>query len=156
MEQKITFIVKEEILRNVLKTHNVILVLGWSATGKTATCLRAAKGIWKTYYFNAAAKSPGGEMRLHTEGGTLLKSIDEIQTGPQAGSLLIIDDFDAATDEIANAVKRLLSGRNFPGKIVITAQSRPKLNEGDLSIDAVVRMKDKTAEILYTSLRDLT
>jgi hypothetical protein len=70
--------------------------------------------------------------------------------------LLIIDDFDAATDEIANAVKRLLSGRNFTGKIVITAQSRPKLNEGDLSIDAVVRMKDKTAEILYTSLRDLT
>jgi hypothetical protein len=155
MEREITFIVKEEILRNVLKTHNVILVLGWPGTGKTATCLRAAKGIWKTYYFNAASKSPRGELSLHTEGGTLLKSIDEMQAGPQAGSLLIIDDFDAATDATAAEVKRLLSGRSFPGKIVITAQSRTKLDEGEFSIDAVVRMKDETAEILYTSLRDL-
>jgi predicted AAA+ superfamily ATPase len=156
MEREITFIVKEEILRNVLKTHNVILVLGWLGTGKTATCLRAAKGIWKTYYFNADAKYTGRELDIHTEGGTLLKNIDEMRDGPQADSLLIIDDFDAAPEETATAVKRLLSGRSFPGKIVITAQSRPKLDEEELSIDAVVRIKDETAEILYTSLRDLT
>lgn len=156
MEREITFIVKEEILRNVIKTHNVILVLGWPGTGKTTTCLRAAKGIWKTYYFNADAKYAGRELDLHTEGGTLLKNIDEMRAGPQADSLLIIDDFDAATEETATAVKRLLSGRSFPGKVVMTAQSRPKLDEEELSIDAVVRMKDETAEILYTSLRDLT
>ena len=155
MDREITFIVKEEILRNVLKTHNVILVLGWPGTGKTTTCLRAAKGIWKTYYFNAAAKYPGREPDLNTEGGTLLKNIDEMRAGPQADSLLIIDDFDDATDETTTAVKRLLQERSFPGKIVITAQSRPKLDEEELSIDAVVRMKDETAEILYTSLRDL-
>ena len=156
MEREITFIVKEEILRNVLKTHNLILVLGWPGTGKTATCLRAAKGIWKTYYFNADAKYPGRELDIHTEGGTLLKNLDEMPAGLEADSLLIIDDLDAATEETTTAVKRLLSGQGFPGKIVITAQSRPKLDEDELSIDAVVRMKDETAEILYTSLRDLT
>jgi len=117
----------------VLKTHNVILVLGWLGTGKTATCLRAAKGIWKTYYFNADAKYTGRELDIHPEGWTLFKNIDEMRAGPQADSLLIIDDFDAATEETATAVKRLLSGRSFPGKIVITAQSRPKLDEEELS-----------------------
>jgi DNA replication protein DnaC len=156
MEREIVFIVKEEILRNVFKTHNVILVLGWPGTGKTATCLRSAKGIWKTYYFSASTTTPPDELQRYSEGVTVLSRIDELPTGTQENLLLIIDDFDAATDEVAAEVKQLLSGRSFRGKIIITAQARPKLDEGELSIGAVVRMKDETAEILYTSLRDLT
>ncbi|MGO9952834.1 MAG: AAA family ATPase [Dissulfurispiraceae bacterium] len=156
MEQEITFIVKEEILRNVLKTHSIVLVLGWPGTGKTVTCLRAAKGLWGIYYFNAAAKAPGEELRLHCEGVTMLRDIEELPVALKEGSLLIVDDFDAATAEVASAVKQLLSVQRIRGKMAITAQTRPKLEGGELSIDAVVRLKDETAEILYTSLRDLT
>jgi len=121
MEREITFIVKEEILRNVLKTHNVILVLGWLGTGKTATCLRRQKGSGRLTISMLMRNTLAGNWTFTLKGGPCFKNIDEMRAGPQADSLLIIDDFDAATEETATAVKRLLSGRSFPGKIVITA-----------------------------------
>ena len=143
MEREIAFIVKEEILRSVLKTHNIVLVLGWPGTGKTVTSLLAARGLWEIYYFNAAAKSPGGELRHHYEGVTIL---DAVPIELQEGSLLIVDDFDAATDEVATAIKQLLSGQSLRGKLVITAETSPTLAEWEPAINAVVRLKDETRQ----------
>lgn len=155
MDPGIAFIAKEEILRNVFKTHDIVLVLGWPGTGKTAVCLSAAKVCRKIYYFNAAAKSPGVEERINFEGVTFISGAKDLPRVLPAKSLLIVDDLDAATAEVAATVKQLLSGQSNQVKIVITAQTRPKLDEGEFSIDAVVRMKDETAEILYTNLREL-
>ena len=52
---QIVFAAKEEILRNVVSTHAVILIEGWQGTGKTVTALKAVKGMGDIYYYNGTA-----------------------------------------------------------------------------------------------------
>jgi hypothetical protein len=52
ISQQLAFAVKEEIIRNVLKSHQRILVLGLSGTGKTTCTLRAIHGIGTPCYFS--------------------------------------------------------------------------------------------------------
>jgi hypothetical protein len=156
MKPEIIFAVKVEILRNVLKTHHTVLVLGWPGTGKTATSLRAAQGLWKTYYFGSATAVLPEQEGLCNREAVRLGSINELPVESRKDSLLIIDDYDEASEDVASDVKQLLSGQNQPGKIIITAQARTRLDEGELSVDAVVRMKDETAEIIYTKILDIS
>jgi hypothetical protein len=156
VERELVYVVKEEILRNVLKTHTIILLLGWLGTGKTVSSIRAVRGLWKTYYFNASGAPSGDELYHHNDDVTVLGRLDQLPKTLSAETFLLIDDFDGAADEIVEAVNKLISERSFPGKILITAQAQPKLDEVGPSVDAVVRMKEGTAEVLHTRLRDIS
>jgi len=156
MERELAFVVKEEILRNVLKTHTIILLLGWHGTGKTVSSLRAVKGLWKPYYFNASGRPPGEELSQHNDDMTVVQRLNELPNTLSAETILLIDDFDGAASEVIEAVKKFISERSFPGKILITAQAQPNLDEMGPSIEAVVRMKEGTAQVLHTHLRDLS
>jgi hypothetical protein len=156
VEPELAYIVKEEILRNVLKTHTFIVVLGWRGTGKTVSSLRALKGGWKPYYFNALGAPFGQDLYPHNDDVTVLGRLDELPKTLSAETALLIDDFDGAPEEVVAAVKKIILGRIFPGKIIITAQAQPKLDEVGPSVDAVVRMKESTAQILHTRLLDIS
>ena len=156
MERELAFIVKEEILRNVLKTHTIILILGWRGTGKTVSSLRALKGVWKPYYFNASGAPFGQDLYPHNDDVTVLGRLDELPKTLSAETVLLIDDFDGAPEEVVGAVKKIISEHSFPGKLIITAQAQPKLDEVGPSVDAVVRMKETTAQILHTRLLDIS
>jgi hypothetical protein len=156
MNREFAHIAKEEILRNVIKTHTIVLLLGWNGVGKTVSALRAVKGRWKTYYFNASGETPSMEMLQHNSDAIILVRLVELPTGPPADGALIIDDFDGATEEIVSTVKTIISERVFPGKIIIIAAAQPKLEELGLAVDAVIRMKEDTAQVLYTRLRDIS
>jgi predicted AAA+ superfamily ATPase len=156
MDKEIAFVVKEEILRNVLKTHTIILLLGWRGTGKTVSSLRAMKGLWKPYYFNASGASSREELYQHNDNVIVVGQLNELPKTLSAETVLLIDDFDGAAEEVVTAVKKFISERSFPGKILITAQAQPKLDEVGPSVDAVVRMKEGTAQVLHTRLRDIS
>ncbi len=156
MNREIAFVVKEEILRNVLKTHTIILLLGWRGTGKTVSSLRAMKGLWKPYYFNAAGSSSSKELYQHNDDVIVVGKLNELPKTLSAETVLLIDDFDGAAEEVIAAVKKFISERSFPGKILITAQAQPKLDEVGPSVDAVIRMKEGTAQVLHTRLRDIS
>ncbi len=153
MERELAHIAKEEILRNVIKTHTVVLLLGWQGSGKTISVLRAVKGLWKAYYFNAAGASSGDLLRYNSE-MIIIEQLWKFPAGA-ADSALIVDDFDGASEETVSAVIRLVSSRDFPGKIIITSKAQPRLEETGLVADAVVRMKENTAQVLYTRLLDI-
>jgi hypothetical protein len=155
VEPELAFIVKEEILRNVLKTHMIVLVLGWRGTGKTVSSLRALKGVWKPYYFNASGAPFGQDLYSHNNDVTVLGRLEELPKTLSAETVLLIDDFDIAPEEVVAAVKKIILERIFPGKILIASQAQPKLDEVGSSIDAVVRMKETTAQILHTRLLDI-
>lgn len=156
MEPEFAYIAKEEILRNIIKTHDVVLLLGWQGAGKTVSSLRAVKGLWTPYYFNASEKTQGPDMRQHNKDVVAIGRLEDLPAGLSSDAVLIIDDFDEAAEKIVAAVEKMASARNFGGKIVITAQAQPKLDNSGLKVDAVVRMKDDTAQVLYTRLLDIS
>ncbi len=155
VEPEFAYIAKEEIIRNVIKTHTVVLLLGWTGAGKTVSALKAVKGLWKPYYLNASGRDYA-DAQLHNADAIVIQNPEELPTSQSPDTVLIIDDFDGATDEIISGVRRMISGRLFQGKIIITAEAQPKFEELGLSVDAVVRMKDNTAQVLYTRLRDIS
>ncbi len=155
MEPGIVFLVKEEVLRNVLKTHEVVLVLGWPGTGKTVSTLRAVKEVWKPYYFAAAAIASHEELRGHNAEINFIGNLDELPADAAEDSVLMIDDFDTAPEELKQRVAGFISEKRFKGKIVITAETQPKLDEIGFGVDAVVRMKDDTAQLIYTRLHEI-
>lgn len=155
MDKDFSFIVKEEILRNILRTHSVVLLLGWTGTGKTASSVRASRGIWKTCYLNAAGHTLGEDLLRLNEEVAILSSLSDIPTDASSEYLVIIDDFDGAPEEVIRSVKKMISEKEFPGKILISAQAQPRLEEAGLEVDAVVRLKESTAQVLYTRLREL-
>ena len=155
MEREFSYIAKEEIIRNIVKTHNVVLVLGWCGTGKTASSLKAVKSLWKPYYFNAPAALSVEDLHQYNSEITVLDRLDELPEEDSARAVLIIDDLDGAAAEVAAAVKGFISRKGFPGKIIITAEAQPKLDEVGAVIEAVVRLKDDTAQVLHSRLRDI-
>jgi len=155
MEPEFAQIAKEEILRNVIKTHSIVLLLGWHGVGKTASSLRAVRGLWKPYYLKASGGIAAAGITAYNSEVVLLGRLDELPAGPSSVDALIIDDFDMAPEEIVSAVNQFITQRNFPGKIVIIAEAQAGLEEAGLRVDAVVRMKEDTAQILYTCLREI-
>jgi hypothetical protein len=81
--------------------------------------------------------------------------LDELPKTLSAETVLLIDDFDGAPEEVVASLKKIIVERIFPGKILIAAQAQPKLDEVGSSVDAVVRMKETTAQILHTRLLDI-
>ena len=156
MEREFAYIAKEEIIRNILKTHNTVLILGWGGSGKTVSSLKAVKGLWKPYYFKAPAAPSVMDLHQYNAEITVLNRLDELPEKLLTGAVLIIDDLDGAAEEVAAAVKSFISRKGFTGKIIITAEAQPKLDEVGPVIEAVVRLKDDTAQVLHSRLRDIS
>ena len=112
MDRQMAFLVKEEILRNVIRTHEVVLVAGWAGTGKTSTALRAAKDLGDVFYFNEAEPDARALVARHNEKAVVLHDVREFGAVKSGQPLLIADEdlYTQVNEAIANYKSGNLAG----------------------------------------------
>ncbi len=145
------FIAKEEILRNIVSTHAVIMIEGWQGTGKTLTALKAVKGIGDTYYYNGTA----GEIPQCTGQLSVVKNCQELLAIQPGKQCIIFDDLNRLDSEARRILTDMVRERTKDRKILVI--TRVLLDGQDILeyMDVVVRFKQNTAEMLHTKLYDL-
>lgn len=154
MEQHLAFAVKEEILRNVIRTHNKIIVSGWAGAGKTATALRAGRGLFDIYYYNESDTAAASFVTDHNDAATVLKDASELGSLKSERVLLIIDDVDKAGSGTLEAVRDFISDKSKKMKILLITRVLMDVRDLLPEMDVVVRFKQETAEMLLTNLCD--
>ncbi|MEW5744358.1 MAG: hypothetical protein AB1805_02790 [Nitrospirota bacterium] len=154
VDPRLASAVKEEILRNVVRTHAAVMVEGWSGTGKTVTALKSSSGIGAAYYYSESAASPGIPVEQYSEGVVRvadLETLPDLDGAEDRPSVVIVDDLD----EMAAGSKRMLAAlvakKAAHRKIILITPVA--LDEKELFplMDAVVRFKQHTAEMLFTA-----
>lgn len=151
ISQQLAFAVKEEIIRNVLKSHQRILVLGLSGTGKTTCTLRAIHGIGTPCYFSPEQASRHKADTLLPE-IVLLTALPGIPPSGASQPILIIDDLTRLPQAVLEEVTALLKNPDHWFKIVLLSRMLLESKELMPNIDVVVKMKEKTAEMMFSNL----
>ncbi len=148
------FAAKEEILRNIVKTHDIILIEGWTGTGKTVTTLKAAKGMGAVFYYTESAV-PTRDMLEYNDKLTVVKNVPALRDIRPGKQCVIFDDVDSLGSEARDILEAMIRERAKDRKIIVI--TRVVLDAQDLlqEMDAVVRFKQNTAEMLHTKLSDL-
>ena len=157
------FLVKEEILRNVIRTHEVVLVAGWAGTGKTSTALRAAKDLGDVFYFNEAAPDARALVARHNEKAVVLHDVREFGAVKSGQPLLIADELNKAGAETLKTLDGIVSGNtdgNPPGKpgnakVILITRLLMEARDFLPKVNVVIRFKHDIAEVLLTSLADI-
>lgn len=155
MDKEIGFIVKEEILKNIIKTHDVILVLGQDGVGKTATALKSTAGLGSVYYCSASSAIQKDVLAQYSETAKILNSIREAKNIQAENPVLIIDDLNKLDANDNTVIDGILSDRSRFQKIIVIARFATDANPFLPKIDVAVRIKQDTAEILMTKLCDI-
>lgn len=155
MDPQIAFVVKEDILRNIIKTHRRVLVAGWQGTGKTVTALKAAGGVADVYYYNELDPCAKTYCEKYNKDAVTLDNLDAAGSMQSGQPLLIIDELDRIGSDSYARVGALLS--DSPENVKLLLITRVLLDARDIlsKVDVVVRFKQDTAEILMTGLCDL-
>ncbi len=150
-DPRVVFIAKEEILRNIVSTHDVVLIEGWEDTGKTVTALKAVKGMGAIYYYNG----PGGEIPQCTGQFSVVKNCQELRALQPGKQCIIFDNLNRLDSEARSILADMVRERVKDRKILVI--TRVVLDAQDIleSMDVVVRFKQNTAEMLHTKLYDL-
>jgi GTPase SAR1 family protein len=146
--------IKEEIIRNVLKTHRRILVLGLADTGKTTNVLRALQSFQNSYapcYFSTKASSIQFALSVFPTLTiqTILKASSQ---KTEIQQVLLIDDLDCLDTNDLETVSDLLHTKTAWDKIILLSRALIKSHDIMPHIDAVVKLKEKTAELIFSSL----
>ncbi|MCX8026495.1 MAG: hypothetical protein N3A62_01385 [Thermodesulfovibrionales bacterium] len=148
MDSQLVFKVKEEILGTVIKKHNHILITGWNKTGKTTSVLKTTRHFNNRVYYSPDKRSLSYALEVDKDIKTIT-SISEIPTTSDV--LLIVDDFSRVDNETQKTIWGFIRN-NKSMKIVVVSNKIIDLKPVLLIFDAVVRFKNDTAEILYSSL----
>ncbi|HKN18368.1 MAG TPA: hypothetical protein VJW95_01120 [Dissulfurispiraceae bacterium] len=145
------FIAKEEILRNIVNTHDFILVQGWKGTGKTVTALKAVAGMGDIYYYNGSAE----EIPQHTGQLNVVKNCQELRAIEPGKQCIIFDNLNRLDSEARNTLKDMVLERIKDRKILVITEV--VLDAQDIlgNMDVVVRFRQNTAEMLDTKLYNL-
>lgn len=152
MDKIFTYVIKEEIIRNVLRTHNNVLVIGWSGTGKTVSTLKAAKGQGEVYYFSVTGPDKEFPLAMHNDEAKVLADISDLEALSTETSILIIDGLNKAGAPLLGLIGNIMSGRPRPGKIILISTTLMDAGAFLDNIEAVVRLKKETAEMTFSSL----
>jgi Cdc6-like AAA superfamily ATPase len=155
MDQQIAFAAKEEILKNIIRMHARILVTGWEGTGKTVTALKATRELWNVYYYTESGVDIQSIISRHNDSATVLHNLKDFDSVKSEQPLLIIDDLNNMSKDTLYVIIRMLSENRQDRKIVLISRT---LMDADIllsKIDAVVRLKQDTAEMLFSSLKNI-
>ncbi len=155
MDQQLVFALKEEILRNIIKTHNAVLLAGWMGTGKTVTALKACRDMGDVFYFNASGSDMREYVSLHNESATLVHAIPEFDRIGAKQPIFIIDDVDRADSDTLSAIAGLVPRESGTRKIVLITRVLVDTRKLFSRVNVVIRFKQDTAEVLMTDLCDL-
>jgi hypothetical protein len=154
MDPLFAFAIKEEILRNILKTHNIVLVIGRPGTGKTVTSLKVGAELGPVCYFNGGGRlSPPSDL---PEGVTVIDDMNGFTGATQADMLLIVD----AAHRLSGKDREVLNGLTGPDggrvcKMILITPSVMDAIDFLAFLDVVVRFRQDTAEMLVSRLRDI-
>ncbi len=149
----LAFAVKDEILRNVLKSHQRVLVLGFSGTGKTVCTLRAISSLGDPCYFSPLQYDPDA-LKTHAQGVILLSFIPQIPPENTASPVLIVDGLNKLQPEQLQTVLDILKSPGQWRKVVLISQILIDSKELMPNIDVVLKLKEKTAEMMYSKILD--
>jgi hypothetical protein len=156
VDPQIAFAAKEEILRNIVKTHAVILIEGWTGTGKTVTTLKAVKGLGEVYYYTESAGAAPQSISLHNDTITVLENSQALRDlHPIGKQCLIFDDLDRMGSEARGILTGMIKERTGDRKILIITQVVLDAQDILQNMDAVVRFRQNTAEMLHSKLHNL-
>lgn len=149
----LAFAVKDEILRNVLKSHQRALVLGFSGTGKTACTLRALSSLGTPCYFSPL-QHDSDALKTHAPAVIMLSVIPKIPPENTASPALVVDGLNKLQPEQIQTVIDILKSPGQWQKVVLISQVLIDSKELMPNIDVVLKMKEKTAEMMYSKLLD--
>jgi superfamily II DNA or RNA helicase len=156
MDPQIAFAVKEEILRNAIKTHNSVLVSGWTGTGKTASALKAGKGLGEVYYYNESGANAKHLFAQYNDAANILQNIGDIGSIKSDQPVIaIIDDFDKMKSESQALIAGALTQASENRKLVLISQVLLDAKDILPKMEAVIRFKRDAAEMMFSKLRDL-
>ncbi|MBZ0155856.1 MAG: hypothetical protein K8I29_06525 [Alphaproteobacteria bacterium] len=150
MDPLFAFAVKEEILRNVLKTHRTLLLSGWHGTGKTTTALKTGLETGGVAYCSEAGNGIPFPVDQDKEDIVVVRGFSERESAPP-DRLLIVDDVTQVTPPLVS----LLGDEGDGRKVIIITTVLVAVKELLSRVDAVVRFKHTTAELLHSRLHDL-
>jgi len=94
MDPQVVPFVKEEIIRNVIKTHSSMLVTGWQRSGKSVSALKAAMSIADTYYFDPNGKIPLEDINARSASTDLHAFANGIRMDSDVFSVLVVDNYE--------------------------------------------------------------
>ncbi|MBF0506560.1 MAG: hypothetical protein HQL09_06975 [Nitrospirae bacterium] len=151
--RQMTFAAKEEILRNIVKTHSIILIEGWTGTGKTVTALKAVKGMGAVYYYSEPAVTARNILEYNDK-VTVIENVQALRGIAPGRQCIIFDDLDSLGSEPRGILKAMIRERANDRKIIVI--TKVVLDAQDLlqEMDAVVRFKQNTAQMLHSKLSD--
>lgn len=154
MYQQIAFAVKEEILRNLVKTHHTILITGWTGRGKTVTALKATSGTGKVYYYRGGGENIKLCIDQYNNGATILNTLKELNSTSE-DSVLIVDGLGMISGDELDRLTGIVTEKAKSIKVILI--SRAIIDAKNLlgSVDVVVRFRQDTAEVLFTGLYDV-
>lgn len=151
ISQQLAFAVKEEIIRNVLKSHHRVLVLGLGGTGKTTCTLRALHGIGTSFYFSSDPASRDSALSI-SPAVTVLTALTARPPADADQPILIIDDLNRLTPPALEIAAALLKNPGAWCKIALLSRILVDSKELMPNVDVVVKMKEKTAEMMFSNL----
>lgn len=138
-----TFIAKQEILTNLLKTYRAVLVLGVSLTGKTTTALKSAESLGAVHYFSAK-RFNHEQIRQIVKGVQFPELVDDL---PAISDILILDDMQEASKDIQLKIATLLQKGSYKNLIVISPYFVP-IKDLFWLTDIAVRFTPETANVI--------
>ncbi len=155
MDPQIAFAAKEEILRNTIKMHARILVSGWEGTGKTVATLKSTRGLWDVYYYTESGINTQPNISKYNDSATVLHNVRDFDSVKSEQPLLIVDDINNMSKDALDVIIRMLSENRQDRKIVLTARTLMDADTLLSLVDAVVRLKQDTAEMMFSSLKNI-
>ncbi|MDX9714066.1 MAG: hypothetical protein RBT37_01415 [Dissulfurispiraceae bacterium] len=142
--------VKEEIIRNTIKSHASLLLTGWRKIGKSVSAIKAAMSIADTYYFNPLEIIPVEDIKERSATADLVSFVSGIELSDENFTVLVVDNYEKLLPEDAEIMRSLLTEKRSSLRLILISGAFDIITPIMKDIEAVVRIKQDTAELIYT------
>lgn len=150
-----SYAAKEEILRNIVRAHEAILIEGWTGTGKTVTAVKALKGMGNVYYYTEPVRDELRDLSKYNDKLSVVGNLRELCDLKPGKQCIVFDNLDNLGREARSILEKMVQERAEDRRIIVIAQVVLDAQDILEKMDVVVRFKKNTAEILHSKLIDL-
>src|SRR5271157_4130790 len=121
-DPQMAFAAKEEILRNIVRTHGAILIEGWAGTGKTVTAIKALKGMGDVYYYTGSEKDVPREISKYNDKLIVVGNAPELRDLKPGKQCIVFDNLEGLGGEARSILETMVRERARDRKIIVIAQ----------------------------------
>ncbi|MCE5311584.1 MAG: hypothetical protein LLF86_00360 [Nitrospiraceae bacterium] len=151
MDPRVIPFVKEEIIRNVIKSHASLLVTGWQKSGKSVSAVKAAMSVADTYYFDPLGNVPVEDIKERSASSDMQAFVAAIKLSDEVFSVLVVDNYEKLAPVDMLFLKSMLKDKKPDLKLILISGAFASISAMMDGIEAVVRVKVDTAELVYSS-----